>query len=62
MKNSKMALIYDFDYTLSPMDMQAFHYIGKLGYDNVDDFWAKCNENTHKNNMDSALPDRCTTR
>ncbi|MBR3227456.1 MAG: haloacid dehalogenase-like hydrolase [Erysipelotrichaceae bacterium] len=47
--------MYDFDYTLSPMDMQAFHYIGKLGYDNVNDFWAKCNENTHKNNMDSVL-------
>ena len=55
MKNSKMALIYDFDHTLSPLDMQAFHYIGKLGYSNADEFWAKCKENTDKNNMDGIL-------
>lgn len=55
MKNSKMALIYDFDHTLSPMDMQAFHYIGKLGYKNADEFWKKCYENTKQNNMDGVL-------
>ena len=55
MKNSKMALIYDFDHTLSPMDMQAFHYIGKLGYQNADEFWNECAKNTKKNNMDAIL-------
>lgn len=55
MKNAKMALIYDFDYTLSPKDMQAFHYIGKLGYKSVNDFWEKCAENTKANNMDGIL-------
>ena len=55
MKNSKMALIYDFDRTLSPRDMQEFHYIQKLGYKNVGDFWAKCQLNSIKNNMDGIL-------
>ena len=55
MKNSKMALIYDFDKTLSPKDMQEFHYISKLGYKNAGDFWKKCSENTKKNNMDGIL-------
>lgn len=55
MKNSKMALIYDFDRTLSPRDMQEFHYIQKLGYKNVGDFWEKCQENSIKNNMDGIL-------
>ena len=55
MKNSKMALIYDFDHTLSPLDMQAFHYIGKLGYKDENEFWAKCHENSIRNNMDAIL-------
>lgn len=50
-----MALIYDFDRTLSPKDMQEYHYIQKLGYDNVGDFWKKCDINSKKNNMDSIL-------
>ena len=55
MKNAKMALIYDFDRTLSPKEMQEFHYIGKLGYQNVGDFWRKCAENSKKTNMDGIL-------
>ena len=55
MKNTKMALIYDFDRTLSPKEMQEFHYIEKLGYKNAGDFWAKSNENSKKNNMDGIL-------
>lgn len=50
-----MALIYDFDRTLSPKDMQEFHYIPSLGYDDPGDFWAECAENTKKNNIDGIL-------
>lgn len=51
----KMALIYDFDKTLSPKDMQEFHYIKKIGYKSPSDFWNKSRENTLKNNMDGIL-------
>lgn len=50
-----MALIYDFDRTLSPKDMQEFHYIQKLGYDNPRDFWDKCQKNSKQHNMDGIL-------
>ena len=39
----KIALIYDFDKTLSPKDMQAYGYIDKLGV-SEDKFWDKCEE------------------
>ena len=55
MKNSKLALIYDFDKTLSPRDMQEFHYIKSLGYDNPADFWAECGEFSAKHNCDGIL-------
>ena len=55
MKNAKMAIIYDFDRTLSPKDMQEFHYISKLGYKDAKDFWARSNENALLNNMDAIL-------
>ena len=44
MKNTKLALIYDFDKTLSPKDMQEFHFIQSLGYNNPADFWQECDE------------------
>lgn len=55
MDNTKVALIYDFDKTLSPKDMQEFHYIKKLGYDDPNDFWLKAKENSLSNNMDGIL-------
>lgn len=55
MKNTKLALIYDFDKTLSPKDMQEFHYIKSLGYDNPVDFWKECDEFAHKHNCDGIL-------
>ena len=55
MKNVKMALIYDFDKTLSPKDMQEFHLIESLGFKNPGDFWAECSKNSEKNNMDGIL-------
>ena len=54
-KNAKLALIYDFDKTLSPRDMQEFHYIKTLGYDDPVDFWKECDELAHKYNCDSIL-------
>ena len=55
MKNKKVALIYDFDKTLSPKDMQEFHYLNRIGYKNAVDFWIKCDENSKKHNMDGIL-------
>jgi len=52
---NKVALIYDFDKTLSPKDMQEFHYIGSLGYKDVNDFWKECGSLSKKNNMDGIL-------
>ncbi len=55
MKNVKLALIYDFDKTLSPKDMQEFHYIKSLGYDNPGDFWDECERFKEKHNCDGIL-------
>ena len=43
MKETKIALIYDFDKTLSTDDMQAFGFIQNMGME-VDDFWNLCGE------------------
>ena len=51
----KLALIYDFDRTLSPKDMQEFHLTKMLGYKNASDFWAKCSVVSKENNMDGIL-------
>ncbi|MBQ2510428.1 MAG: haloacid dehalogenase-like hydrolase, partial [Erysipelotrichaceae bacterium] len=55
MKNAKLALIYDFDKTLSPRDMQEFHYIRSLGYDDPADFWKECDAFAKKHNCDGIL-------
>ena len=55
MKKTKLALIYDFDKTLSPKDMQEFHYIKSLGYKNPVDFWIECDELAKQTNCDSIL-------
>ena len=54
-KNTKLALIYDFDKTLSPKDMQEFHYIESLGYNNPVDFWKECDKIAKDNNCDGIL-------
>lgn len=46
-----LAVCYDFDYTLSPQNMQD-GYISSLGAD-VDEFWKKSNDFAKDNNMDS---------
>ena len=55
MKKVKMALIYDFDKTLSPKDMQEFHLIKRFGYKDPSEFWKRCNEISIKYNMDGIL-------
>lgn len=37
-----LALMYDFDHTLSPKDMQEYAFIPGLGM-KPEDFWAECN-------------------
>jgi len=54
-KKAKLALIYDFDKTLSPKDMQEFHYIKSLGYENPLDFWKECDRFSHEHNCDGIL-------
>ena len=49
-----IALIYDFDNTLSTRDMQEFTFIPALGMTPTE-FWAKCDELSHDNNMDHIL-------
>lgn len=55
MKHIKMALVYDFDKTLSPKDMQEFHLLESLGYDNPADFWQDCERYSRKYNIDGIL-------
>lgn len=49
-----MAICYDFDKTLSPLDMQANGYIQDVGYD-VNKFWEDSNKVSRENEMDSNL-------
>ena len=51
---TKVALIYDFDKTLSPKDMQAYSYIPKLGVKD-DEFWEMCNQFCNKTKSDRIL-------
>ena len=37
-----VALIYDFDGTLAPGNMQEFGLLQAIGYDNPEDFWNLC--------------------
>ena len=55
MKELVLGICYDFDKTLSPKDMQEFHYIESLGYKNPVDFWIECDEIAKTNNCDGIL-------
>ena len=48
------ALIYDFDKTLSPRDMQEYSFLPGINVE-PDVFWAECREVQLKYNMDSVL-------
>lgn len=51
----KVALMYDFDKTLSPKDMQEFSFIPSLGFKNPKKFWEEVNVLKQENQMDSIL-------
>lgn len=49
-----LALMYDFDHTLSPRDMQEYAFIPELGME-AGAFWDLCQEAAAKHQMDSIL-------
>ncbi len=49
-----VALIYDFDNTLSTRDMQEFTFIPALGM-SPSEFWSSCDKISHERNMDHIL-------
>ena len=51
---TKVAIIYDFDKTLSPNDMQAYGYMQRITMPE-DEFWGMCAEFTNKNQVDNIL-------
>lgn len=55
MEKIKVALMYDFDKTLSPKDMQEFSFIPSVGFKEPDIFWNEVNHFKNKNKMDSIL-------
>lgn len=48
------ALMYDFDRTLSPKDMQEYAFIPKVGLE-PSAFWEKCNARSKRHHMDPIL-------
>ena len=54
MSKQTVALIYDFDNTLSTRDMQEFTFIPALGM-SPSEFWSKCDEISHSLSMDHIL-------
>lgn len=53
-KRPTVALIYDFDGTLSPRNMQEFGFIQAIGKD-ADEFWRRCNEMSKTNDANGIL-------
>ena len=49
-----VAIMYDFDKTLSTKDMQEYAFIPGIGM-TAEDFWGECNRLTKENNMDQIL-------
>lgn len=52
---NKVAIMYDFDKTLTYKDMQEYNLIPELGYDDPSKFWGEVNELKVTNNMDGIL-------
>lgn len=52
MKKPIVAIMYDFDKTLSPRDMQEYSFIPSLQME-AGEFWDKCEEMSKKHQMDS---------
>ncbi len=48
----KIAIMYDFDKTLSPKDMEEYSLIPRLGYENAAQFWKEVTKLSTENRMD----------
>lgn len=55
MKKTKVAIMYDFDKTLSDKDMQEYSFIPSLGYKENIEFWKDVTKLSKDNKMDSIL-------
>lgn len=55
MKKTRIAIMYDFDKTLSNKDMQEYTFIPSLGYKENKDFWEDVTKLSKDNKMDSIL-------
>ncbi len=53
-KQNTIALVYDFDGTLSPQPMQEYTVLPELGI-NANDFWLECKKEAKKYNADGML-------
>ncbi len=51
----RIALLYDFDYTLTDGFMQQFGLMQDLGYDNIDDFFGACDQYFDNPDIDLCL-------
>lgn len=51
----RIAILYDFDYTLSKGYMQEFGLMQQLGYDNINNFFKSCEEVLNDKDMDLCL-------
>ena len=51
----KIALLYDFDKTLSDRDMQEYGFIEDLGFKDPSEFWTLVDEQAKNNSMDHIL-------
>ena len=54
-KKNRVAIMYDFDKTLTYKDMQEYSLISELGYENPGDFWSEVTKLKIDNNMDGIL-------
>ena len=54
MQTPIVALIYDFDKTLSPRDMEEYSFLPGIKVE-PDIFWGKCGEFAREHDMDSIL-------
>lgn len=55
----RIALLYDFDYTLAKGYMQQFGFMQEFGYDNIMDFFKTCEEVSLEKDMDQCLSFLC---
>ena len=55
----RIALLYDFDYTLAHGFMQQFGLMQDLGYNDIGEYFKECERLAHDNEMDMCLSMLC---